>query len=176
VSVPDEIRESLKQRLWREADELGCMQLSRTAKTQWYSNWATDPTIGGVIERYIDPRRVRLYLKDTFLKRYSVARKAAPDRPLRVLGLSESAEVTDVYEKPHGRRLADGRLVVWGKASEWKGLLMALHERAFGDSSTRPYGVVFSHSAGRFADVRTRALVEDAAAKLGVEQVLWLET
>lgn len=175
MSVPEHIRAELKTRLWRAADEIGWMQVSRTVKSQWYDNWAKDPNIGGVIERYVDRRQVRIYLKDTFLKKYSAARKAAPARPLRILAIPDETQVVAVYEKPHGRRLDDGRVVAWGQAKEWKALLMALHERAFSRPEYEPHGIVFFGATGRFADFEIRRMIEDAGAKLGVDRMLWVE-
>jgi hypothetical protein len=175
MSVPENIRKELKDRLWQEADSIGWVHVSRTVKTQWYDNWAKDPKIGGVIERYVDRRQVRIYLKDTFLKKYSAARKADPDRPLRILAIQTETELVEVYEKPHGRRLVDGRIVVWGQANEWKALLMALHERAFDCSKCEPYGVVFFGATGRFADPMIREMIEDAGTKLGIQRMVWVE-
>lgn len=175
MSVPDQIREELKTRLWREADTIGWSYLPRPAKSRYYDNWAKDPAIGGVIERYVDRRQIRHYLKDTILKRYSAARKADADRPLRVLGIPADAVVVEEYEKPHGRRLEDGTVVAWGRAREWKALLTGLHERAFAAPEFRPHGVVLFQATGRFADARVRNMVEDAATKLGVPRVIWLE-
>ncbi len=82
----------------------------------------------------------------------------------------------EVYEKPHGQRLADGRVICWGKAEDWKAILMALHERTYSRRGIKPFGVVLSQASGRFQDSHTRSLVEDAARKIGIEKVVWLDT
>jgi hypothetical protein len=84
--------------------------------------------------------------------------------------------VVETYEKPHGQRLADGRVICWGRVDAWKTILLALHERTFSHRGTRPFGAVLSQASGRFNEPHTRALVEDAAGKLGVERVVWLDT
>jgi hypothetical protein len=45
------------------------------------------------------------------------------------VGIDREAEIAEVWERPHGRRLKDGRVVVWGSADDWKLILTAVHER-----------------------------------------------
>ena len=66
-------------------------------------------------------------------------------------------------------------MICWGPADGWKTILMALHERTFDNSGSRPHAAVFVYSLGKFHELRARALVEDAANKLGVEKVVWLD-
>jgi hypothetical protein len=73
-----------------------------------------------------------------------------------------------------GRRLEDGRQIAGGRATEWKATLMALHERSFEDGGT-PHAAVFFEAGTRHTDMRARQVVEDAARKLGVERVVWLD-
>ncbi|MBI4568801.1 MAG: hypothetical protein HY719_10430 [Planctomycetes bacterium] len=51
---------------------------------------------------------------------------------------------------------------------------MALHERTFTRSGATAFGVVLLHSGGRFDQESTRALVEDAAKRLGAHKTVWL--
>lgn len=175
MSVPADLREQLRARLWQESDEVGWMHLSTGAKSRYYDNWARDSEVGGVLARYMDRSQLRIYLKDTLLKGYTNAKLADEGRPLRVLRVPEQVHVVDRFRKPHGCRLDDGRLICWGKASEWKMMLMALHERAFGGEGTR-CGVVFFNALGTYRETGTRRLVEDAASRLGVEDVVWVES
>ncbi len=109
------------------------------------------------------------------MKDYTRTHLASHVRPFRVLGISATAYVVQSYAKPHGRRLEDGRVSCWGRADAWKTILMALHERTFGDSHSRPHAAVLLHSLGRFHEQDARALVDDAATKLGIDRVIWLE-
>lgn len=175
MSLPDHVRKELRTRVWREAEALGWFYLPSPAKSRQYDNWAKDPQIGGIIERYLDRRQVRAYLKDTLLKRYSAGLKASPDRPLQLLGLNSDTPGDEDYVKPHGRRLDDGRIIVWGKSSEWKSVLTALHERAYEQPGWTAYAAVFFDARGRFGERRTRAMIEDAAHKLKITRVIWVE-
>jgi hypothetical protein len=91
----------------------------------------------------MDSGKVRVYIKDTLLKDYAGHRLADDVAPLRALGFSSPfAEAEETYVKPHGRRLLDGRIVCWGRAEDWKSILMALHERAYVRESARPHAAV----------------------------------
>src|SRR5262249_1232098 len=116
------------------------------------------------------------YLKDTIMKDYTRERCSDPARARSVLKIDDAVEVAEVYEKPHGQRLTDGRVICWGKADSWKAILLALHERTYSRRGTSPFGLVRTQASGRFQEQHTRALVQDAATKLGIENVIWLDT
>lgn len=106
-----------------------------------------------------------MYIKDTLLKDYTRTRLASHVKLFRILGISATAYVVQSYAKPHGRRLEDGRVICWRRADAWKTILMALHERTFGDSDSHPHAAVLLYSLGRFHEQEARAIVDDAAAK-----------
>ena len=175
VEVPDEVREELRQKLWNQAEELGWTELSATDKTRQYERWTRDPEIAGVLGRYMDPPRVRVYLKDAIFKPYSRARLGNWARFALVLGIDPTS-TAELYIKPHGRRLNDGRVVCWGAAASWKMVVMSLHERTFARAGLRPYAALFMRSVGRYREDLTRAMVEDAARHLQVERLVWLDS
>ena len=121
----------------------------------------------------MDARQVRVYIKDTLLKSYARETSASPARALRVLNITEDAGIDQTYIKPHGLLLMDGRQIAWSKASEWKATLMALHERAY-DQGT-PYAAVFTESGAKFGLPAQRLVVENAAQKLSIERIVWLD-
>ena len=174
MTVPGGVRVPIRKRLWAIADDIAWQSLPVPSKTTYYESWTRDPEIGGVLERYMDRRRVRVYLKDTIMKNYGQSRLADPSRPCRVLDLGTDVHMVETYEKPHGRRLADGRVICWGRADDWKNVLMAIHERSF-PGSRDPFGVVFMSATGKYHQEDTRAIVADAASKLGIERVVWLD-
>ena len=108
------------------------------------------------------------------MKAYGQSRLADESRPFRVLDIGTNAQVIETYEKPHGRRLADGRVVCWGRADDWKNVLMAVHERSF-PGFRKPFAVVLMLAMGKFNQEDSRAVVVDAANKLGVERLVWLD-
>lgn len=175
MSVPDTTRTDLQKKLWQRADNLGWATLSPTVKSRHYEAWTKSSEIGGRLSRYMDQGQVRVYIKDTLLKEYARSRLADHERPFRVLGISDATCVAESFTKPHGRRLEDGRVICWGRADDWKTILMALHERTFSNSHRCPYAAVFLHALGKYHEIHARVLVEDAATKLGVARVIWLD-
>jgi hypothetical protein len=92
-----------------------------------------------------------------------------------MLGLSVQEKIVAKYIKPHGQVLKDGRIICWGRAASWKTILMAAYERAHEDRGLKPFGVILTDAVGRYGEIRTRKMVEDAAQSLGVQKVIWVE-
>jgi hypothetical protein len=173
MSVPVNIRNDIKDFLWREADRINWSALSAADKSRYYSIWTETEIVGGRLGQYMDARKVRVYIKDTILKSYTRQSSANPARVFRVLGLKDSVEVRATFIKPHGCILQDGRQIVWSKAFDWKATLMALHERTFDGSES--YAAVLSESSAKFGSEHQRAVVESAASKLGIKRLIWLD-
>lgn len=173
MNIPQHVRDEIKELLWSEADRLNWPALSTTDKSRYYTIWTETKDLGGRLATFMDPRQVRVYIKDTLLKSYAREALADQTRPYRVLGIAQDTTAKQTYIKPHGRLLADGRQIAWSRASEWKATLMALHERSF--SHGRPYGAVLFEAGARFATETDRNVVTDAASKLGVEQIVWID-
>jgi hypothetical protein len=175
VTLPSRVREELRARLWPIADEIGWANLSPTVKAQYYENWTRDVDIGGVLTRYMDKGKIRVYIKDSLLKDYTRRTLADESRPLRVLGITDE-QIAERFIKPHGVLLSDGRLVAWGKAEDWKLIFLAMYERAWGKDKCRLFGAVLLHATGRFDGHAIRAMIESAGGLLGLEHVVWLNT
>jgi hypothetical protein len=176
MNLPDKVREELRGRLWARADEIGWTDLSPSAKSQHYENWTLDPKVGGILSHYIDKGQVRVYLKDTLLKDYARKQSADEARPFRILGIEPGTRVSANYIKPHGRRLQDGRIMCWGRAADWKSIMLAVHERTFQNQGARPFAALLTHAVGKYKQDQLRAMIEDAARKLGIERVAWIES
>lgn len=172
MSVPDNTRDQVRERLWRIADEIGWLALGPSDKTQYYDNWTKDPQVGGVLQRYMTVGQLRMYIKDTILKGYPSARRADQAKPFRMLGLPEDTPAC-VFIKPHGRRLPDGRIVCWGRAVDWKSVLMAVYERTYSLSGATPYAAILTECGGKFLEQRVRDLITEAAKRLGIERLVW---
>jgi len=175
MNVPEEVRRELKGRLWKEAEELGWTRLPAGAKARRYEVWTRDPEVGDILGRYMDKGKIRVYIKDTLLKDFSKASISDSAQAYRVLGIAAGAEVVERYIKPHGLRFADGRVVSWGRAEDWKTILMAMHERTFGLERSKPFGVVLRFAAPRYETQGAREVVEDAAMRFSIHRVVWLD-
>lgn len=174
MSVPEDVREKIRERLWKLADEIDWNLLSATDKGRYYRNWTSDAQIGGVLSRYMEVGAVRTYIKDAVMKVYSRRRQSDVHSPLNRLGIEQSVEIVKTYIKPHGVKLADGKVICWGPCKGWKIVLMAVHERSFEDQESHPFGAVLFNCTAGFGDVATRAVVENAATKLGIRKLVWV--
>jgi hypothetical protein len=173
MNLPDSVRDLLRERMWRIADEINWLALGPTEKSQHYENWTKDPEVGGVLQRYMPVGQVRVYIKDSVLKDYPRARRADQEKPFRMLGFESNLGIERVFIKPHGRLLADGRIVCWGRAADWKTILMAVFERSFTTTEATPHAAILTESAEKFSENSVRAVVIEAARRLGVEKVIW---
>lgn len=176
TSLPPTVKEKIQQIVWSQADEMCWPKLGPVERTRAYENWSKDKNVGGVLSYYMDPRRVRVYLKDTLLKPYQLE-KRIQDTPriVRFLGIEPGETVgASTYSKPNGMRLADGRIIAWGRTRDWKSILMAAFERANRARGQRAFAVVFLE-AEPSVDGDLRSLIELAAASLSVERCMWLD-
>lgn len=174
MSIPIAIRDEVKAILWREADRLEWPSLSATAKAKYYTIWTETKSIGGRLSGFMDPRQVRVYIKDTLLKSYTRDRLSNQNDVFRILRLPPDIPFSSTYIKPHGRLLSDGRQIAWSRATEWKAVLMALHERAFWDGGS-PYAAVLFEAGTKHMDKKSREIVESAAHKLGITKLVWID-
>jgi hypothetical protein len=173
VSVPKDVRERVKAELWRQAEELDWDSLGTAEKARFYRQWTEAEGIGSALGAHMDPRAVRVYLKDTLLKSYSRERLNRHESLiLRVLGREEE-DVRQRHIKPHGLRFSDGGLVAWGRADDWKTILGSLFERGHGTQGERT--VVLFKAAPRYVDPSSKTLVEAAAGRLGIERCIWFD-
>lgn len=172
-ALPPSVKREVQERLWRKADVLDWASMTVIERTRQYGLWVSDPEIGGVLSGYLDARRVRTYMKDTLMKPYARARMSDVDRALGALGIASVPPLLDRYERPHGVLLTAG-VISWGKADDWKLVLLAAHERAFA-RGTAIRGLVLLPPLTRFLTVSSRAVVLDACGKLGVRQLAWID-
>lgn len=90
-----------------------------------------------------------------------------------MLGLPPDQPVNQTYIKPHGRLLPDGSVICWGRAVDWKLILMAVYERAALRATHKPYAAILTDANGKYAEATQRMIIEDAANKLGIERLIW---
>lgn len=175
TTIPSEIRDALRDRLWEQCDDLGWMSLQDVERARYYEQWTRDSTIGGQLAQVMDARKVRVYIKDSLIKPYVRARLSLNDAEVwRLLDLSGDDRVAQTFIKPHGRRLEDGRIIGWGRSRDWKSVLMAVFERSRALKSYSAFGVVLLES-GKTEAEKSRSLVREAASLLGIEKLAWLE-
>ena len=175
MKVPDAAFKRIKEKLWRVADQRNWPTLSDQQKTALYEDWIRDDQVGGVLSRYLDPGNVRVYIKDTIMKPYGRERIKDFSPILRLLGLPEDARVVETFIKPHGRRLADGKVICWGLSRDWKATLFAVFERAYVARSGVPFAAVVMFPTGKCQQPEYRQMIEAAATRMGVKRLIWYD-
>ena len=174
-ALPASVKATIKQRIWASADALGWASFDVHQRSKQYGLWMGDTNIGGVLCDYMEPAKARAYLKDTLMKPYSRASLADEGFGLRGLDLDAvSNKILARFERPHGLSLLGNRIVCWGRADDWKLVLMALHERAYARNGV-PFSAVLLPPFTRFPDEKARAVVVAASRKLGIERLEWIE-
>lgn len=175
MMIPEEIRDNLREKLWVSADDLGWAALNDSERSRFYEKWTKDPAVGGQLSHFMDPRKVRVYIKDSLIKPYERARLLSSEAEIwRVLGIAPPTSVATSFIKPHGCLLNDGRVICWGKSRDWKLVLMAVFERGSVNHLARPFGAVLLET-GKTSDEGKRNLVREAAKRLGIESLCWSE-
>jgi hypothetical protein len=167
MMMPEEIRDGLRDKLWNTADGLGWASLNDSERSRYYEKWTKDPSIGGQLAHFMDPRKVRVYIKDSLIKPYERARLLASEAQIwHALEMAAPTEAAETFIKPHGCR--------WGKSRDWKLILMAVFERGKSRHQGRPFGAVLLET-GKTPGEATRNLVRDAATRLNIEKLVWLD-
>lgn len=175
MNMPEEIRRAIKDSIWAKLDELSWLTMSDADHSSYYEQWTKAPDIGGKLSHFMDPRAVRVYIKDTLVKDYARERLLEnSDQVLRALDIQPGQAIVRKYIKPHGLLLNDGRIVCWGNSRDWKHILMAAFERQRASSNSVCSSVVVIEN-GKTVDPETRDLVKDAARRLGVDPIVWWE-
>jgi hypothetical protein len=175
TAIPTTVRDALRNKLWAQCDDLGWMSLPDTERARYYELWTRDASIGGQLAHVMDARKVRVYIKDSLVKPYVRARLSLNEAEVwRLLGLSGGDRSVHNYIKPHGRRTENGRVIGWGRSRDWKSVLMAVFERGRAQTAFSSFGVVLLESGKTEAET-SRDLVREAARRLGIEKLAWLE-
>lgn len=175
MRIPDNVRDRLRELIWSRADEVGWSELSDGERARLYEQWTRDVRIGDELGHYMDPRKVRVYIKDSLLKPYVRARLSGTEQQiLQRLGVPADNGVDQRYIKPHGIRFTDGRIISWGNSRDWKLVAMAMYERATLSPGASSFGMVLLEN-GKTAMAATRRIVREAATRLGIERLEWID-
>ena len=73
VRIPDEIRDSIFKAVYEKANGYGYMRCDRVRSGQFMDLLLDDPNVGGLLKEYIPKEKLRTYIKDTILNRYTKA-------------------------------------------------------------------------------------------------------
>lgn len=173
MAIPEEVRKMVYERVWSEADSVSWNGLTITEKTEQYRNWAVSDEIGGVLSKYMDVERVHPYIKDSIIKAYSKRTSLSANKALILAGINNGNHVViEEFIKPFGVRLADNNIILWGRAVDWKIVLLAMFERTFANKYI-PKCAIFTNCFGKFDTTSFEELVNAAAKNLGIQSIIY---
>lgn len=167
------IKLKITKEIYAIADEIDWLHLTISERQKHYEIWTADPNIGGQLEEVIDPRRVRVYLKDTIMKQYSKSKR--PDLKKLLSQYSITYEkITREFSKPVSLLCDTRDLYTLAVAKEWKTAIMSAFERGYSVRNLRQNKIfITDHTIGRFVDQSYRTLIQTAGYKLGIE-IVWV--
>lgn len=102
--LPQQVREKIIRIVYQKADEFGYMECDRVTSGQFMDMLVEDQEVGGVIRQYIQKERVRTYIKDTILNRYTkdaTSKMLSSKTPEQTIE-EEYGEAADVIQKIKG--------------------------------------------------------------------------
>ena len=174
MNIPAAVKARLQDALWKEADKLQWEALGSAEKARQYTIWTDSSSVGGILSAYMDPRAVRVYIKDTLLKAYSRSKLSEHAALVLIICDKNNDDIAQSHIKPHGIMFNDRSFVAWGRADDWKSVLGTLFERAFVNNGEPSVALLF-RAVPRFTSDTSRAPVEAAASRLGVGRCVWFD-
>ena len=157
TNIPRDTANDLKERVFNKADEVGYLSLSRTDSQDFMDQLVAAPDIGQVIAQFRKKERVRTYIKDAILNRYSKdkARDARPDNLAPIIKrqfgfpvvVIEEAEDIVLYRSSDGSLsqyvlVANGSYIKWETAL--KKALLYLPDKPFSQNNDTAVGVMLT--------------------------------
>mgnify|MGYP006864754778 CR=1 FL=1 len=79
VDMPRKVMLEIRERIFEVLDEKEYMSTKRKRSGEIMDSLVSDPSIGARIAEYYGKERVRTYIKDAVLNRYTKERTKAPD-------------------------------------------------------------------------------------------------
>lgn len=168
-----QIKKNIAKKIHLIADKVDWSHLSIPERQKYYEEWTDDPNIGGVLSQIMEPRRIRVYLKDTIMKDYAKSKRPELRKLLGSLSYSCNVAIKE-YIKPVGLLCDKNKLYTIAVAKEWKIALLSAFERGYEAKNVKENILfIIDHTSGRFVDISYRKLIEDSSAKLGVK-IIWV--
>jgi hypothetical protein len=132
VDMPRKVMLEIRERIFNVLDEKEYMSTKRKRSGEIMDSLVSDPAIGARIAEYYGKERVRTYIKDAVLNRYTKERTKAPDDWTPFIVELFGAECSQVATSNGVRvfRSQDGKIFVGshGRLLKWETALRKLLE------------------------------------------------
>lgn len=71
IKLPHNVLDNVRTTVYQKADAFDYLNKSRNENGAFINSLVTDPEVGGVLKDYMSQQRIRTYVKDSILNRYS---------------------------------------------------------------------------------------------------------
>lgn len=145
VDMPKTVMLEIRARIVRYLDENDYMSAGRQRSGEIMDALVSDPSIGSKIAEYRGKERVRTYIKDAVLNRYTKERTKAPDNWVPIMKELYGVDCVGVGQTKYLRlfRSQDGKIFLasHGRLIKWETALRKLLEhRAANAKALNEYG------------------------------------
>ncbi|MCC6607204.1 MAG: hypothetical protein IT327_28610 [Anaerolineae bacterium] len=78
IVLPQKIREEISEKVFSRADDYRYLARTRSENSEFLDQLVKDPNIGGVLREYMSREKVKTYIKDSVLNKYSKLKQTLP--------------------------------------------------------------------------------------------------
>ena len=183
--LPKQARAKVIKLVYEKADEYAYMECDRVKNGQFMDMLVEDPDVGGLLRQYMPKERVRTYIKDTILNRYTkeaTSRTLSSKTPEQIIK-EEYGESSSVIQKVKGSAydchvlrseagnifmVSEGTLLKWETALR-KGLEIIANEPNLTIEGKVPSLCLKLSLAGQSPTDADKKLIRTALAAAGVK-------
>lgn len=183
--LPKQARAKVIELVYKKADEYAYMECDRVKNGQFMDMLVEDPDVGGLLRQYMPKERVRTYIKDTILNRYTkeaTSRTLSSKTPEQIIK-EEYGESSSVIQKVKGSAydchvlrseagnifiVSEGTLLKWETALR-KGLEIIANEPNLTIEGKVPSLCLKLSLAGQSPTDADKKLIRTALAAAGVK-------
>lgn len=182
VQLPRDVQKRVKEEIYRQADETHYLRMGRIENGLFMDSLLACEEVGGVLRQYMPSEKVRTYIKDGVLNRYSKDRRPLErDIDAVVHSAFSSGAIEIEYSKPVSlHRLDSGELLVAsrGTYAKWETAVRRMLEfmaaaPGLRDGSPAPRKLLVLFSGGAVINRADRELLCRGLRLLGIEMAVY---
>lgn len=185
VQLPRDVQKRVKAEIYRQADETHYLRMGRIDNGIFMDSLLACEDVGGVLRQYMPSEKVRTYIKDGVLNRYSKDRRPLERDIDTVIDSTYGLGAVEIeYRKPVSlHRLDSGELLVAsrGAYAKWETAVRRMLEfmaaaPGLTDGSRAPRKLLVLFSGGAIINRADRELLCRGLQLLGIEMAVYEES